>query len=155
MMPGGGEEAVVPLDQVVGRQHGVERVAGLDGGRALLLVAGVEPALDLGAHALERGGGQDALGRAADAEEDVGARAGPAGGDRPGHVAVGDEADPRAPVARTSAIRASWRGRSRITAVRSRTGRPRASDSAWRFSVGVRRMSQAPLARGPTASFSM
>ena len=42
----------------------------------------------------------------------------------------------RAPVARTSATRASWRGRSRITAVRSRTGRPRASERACRFSVG-------------------
>ena len=37
-----------------------------------------------------------ALGGAADAEEDVGAGAGPAGGDRAGDVAVGNEADPGA-----------------------------------------------------------
>ena len=36
----------------------------------------------------------------------------------------------RAPVERTSAIRSSWRGRSRMTAVRSRTGRPSASERA-------------------------
>ena len=80
----------------------------------------------------------------------------------PGHpVAMAPATSPsvmrrmRAPVARTSAMSPSWRGRSRMTAVRSRTGRPTASESAARFSVGVRRMSQAPLARGPTASFSM
>ena len=39
--------------------------------------------------------------------------------------------------------------------MRSGTWRPSAPERAWRFSVGVRRMSQAPLARGPTASFSM
>ena len=77
----GGEEAVVPLDEVVGRQHGVERVPGLEGGGPLLLVARVEPALEFRAHALERRGGDHALGRAPDAEEDVGPGAGPTGGD--------------------------------------------------------------------------
>ncbi len=42
---------------------------------------------------LKRGGGDDALGRAADAEQDVGAGLGPRGGDGADHVAVGDEPD--------------------------------------------------------------
>ena len=71
----------------------VEVVAGVERRRALGLVAGPQPALDLAAHALERGGGDDALGGAADAEEDVGAGLGPAGRDGAGDVAVGDEAD--------------------------------------------------------------
>ena len=62
-------------------------------GGALLVVAGPEAALDGAAHALERRGGDDALGRAADAEQDVGAGVGPGGGDAAGDVAVGDEAD--------------------------------------------------------------
>ena len=90
---GGGEEAVVARHEVVGAQHLVEVVAGVEGGVALVVVAGPEPALELAAHALEGGGGDDALGRAADAEEDVGARVGQGGGDGAGHVAVGDEAD--------------------------------------------------------------
>ena len=91
--PRGGEEAVVALHQVVGGQHGVEVVPGLDGGRPLRLVARVEPPLDLPAHAFEGGGGQYAFGRAADAEEDVGAGARPARCDGPGHVTVGNEPD--------------------------------------------------------------
>jgi hypothetical protein len=47
----------------------------------------------IAAHALERRGGDDALGRAADAEQDVDAGVGPRGGDRTGDVAVTDEAD--------------------------------------------------------------
>ena len=79
--------------QVVGGQHRVEVVARVDGGLALVVVAGPQPALQLAAHALEGGGGDDALGRAADAEQDVGAGLGPRGGDGAGHVAVGDEPD--------------------------------------------------------------
>ena len=61
----------------------------------------------------------------------------------------------RAPASRTSAISASWRGRSRITTVMSLTLRPRADAIARRFSVGVWRMSTRPAAIGPTHSFSM
>src|SRR6185437_12068524 len=90
---GGGEEAVVALDEVIGGQERVKLVAGVDGGIPLGIVARVELALDLGAHALERGGGDDTFGRPADAEEDVDAGTGPARGDGAGHVTVGDEAD--------------------------------------------------------------
>ena len=69
----------------------------------------------------------------------------------PGHpVAMAPATSPsemrriRAPVARTSATRASWRGRSRMTAVRSRTGRPRA------FGQGVEVLrGRAPDVAGP------
>ena len=91
--PGGGEEAVVALDQIVGHQDGLEVVAGVDGGGSLIVVAGIEPSLDLPAHALEGGRSQDTLGSAADTEEDVGAGARPPGGDGAGHVPVGDEPD--------------------------------------------------------------
>jgi hypothetical protein len=89
---GGGEEAVVAGYQVVGAEHLFEVVAGVDRELAFLLVARPEPALQLAAHALERGGGDDAFGSAADAEEDVGPGVGPRGGDGARHVAVGDEA---------------------------------------------------------------
>ena len=49
----------------------------------------------------------------------------------------------------------AWRARSKMTAVRSRTGWPSASASAWRFSVGHFLMSTAPRPLGPTAIFSM
>ncbi len=61
----------------------------------------------------------------------------------------------RAPLARTSSISSAWRGRSRMTAVRSRT------DSCFdfaiqrRFWVGLAVMSIAPTASGPTAILSM
>jgi len=90
---GGGEEAVVTLDQIIGRQHGIQFVAGGDGGGPLVVVAGIQATLNLAAHALERRRGQHALWRSANAEQDVGARPGPAGGDGAGHVAVGDQAD--------------------------------------------------------------
>src|SRR5258705_8528617 len=60
----------------------------------------------------------------------------------------------RAPAARTSAISASWRGRSRITTVMSATFRPSAAAIRCRFSVGLSRMSTLPAATGPTHSFS-
>jgi hypothetical protein len=90
---GGGEEAVVAAHEIVGGEDGVEVVTRLDGCGAFLVVAGPQPALQLSAHALEGGGGDHAFGRASDAEQDVGARVGPRGGDGTGHVAVGDEAD--------------------------------------------------------------
>ena len=43
----------------------------------------------------------------------------------------------RAPASRTSAMRSSWRGRSRMTTVMSRTRRPSASAIRPRFSVGA------------------
>ena len=61
----------------------------------------------------------------------------------------------RAPVARTSAISVSWRGRSRMTTVRSRTEAPLALATASRLAAMGWVMSMAPTARGPTASFSM
>ena len=56
----------------------------------------------------------------------------------------------RAPAARTSAMRSSCRGRSRMTTVMSLTRRPRASAIRPRFSVGLTVMSTLPAAPGPT-----
>src|SRR5207344_1566706 len=83
------------LDEVIRGEDAVKPVPGILGGDALLVVAGPEPALDLASHALQRGGGDDALGRAPDAEEDVDAGVRPGRGDGAVDVAVGDEADAR------------------------------------------------------------
>ena len=93
--PGGGEEDVVALDQIVGGQDAIEVVPGLDGGLALLVVSGLESSLDHAAEAFEGRGGDHALGRPADAVEQVDARAAPGGRDGPGDVAVGQQIDPR------------------------------------------------------------
>ena len=93
---GGGEEDVLAGDEVVEREDLVEVVAGVEGPLALVVVAGPEAALDGAAEGLEGAGGDDAFGRAADAEEDVGSRLGPGGGDGAGDVAVGNEPDPGA-----------------------------------------------------------
>ena len=61
----------------------------------------------------------------------------------------------RAPLDRTSSIRSPWRGRSRITAVTSRTDSPLASAMARRLSVTDCSRLTLPAASGPTASFSM
>ena len=61
----------------------------------------------------------------------------------------------RAPDARSSAIRSSWRSRSSTTTVRSLTRMPLAAATAWTFSVGDRLRSIASAASGPTAIFSM
>src|SRR5581483_1215208 len=90
---GGGEEGVVGGAEIVGGEDLLEVVALVDGGLALLVVPGPQPALHLAAHALQGGGGDDAFGRAADAEEDVGARLRPRRGDGAGDVAVGDQPD--------------------------------------------------------------
>ena len=82
-----------PLHQVLGGEHGLEVVPGRHSGLPLVVVAGPQPALDLAAHALEGGGRDHPLGRAADAVEDVDARVGPGGRDGTGHVAVGDQLD--------------------------------------------------------------
>ncbi len=78
------------------RQDLVEVVAGVQGGPALVVVAGPEPAVDGAAQALERAGGDHALGGAADPDEQVDAGLRPGGHDRAGDVAVEQELDPRA-----------------------------------------------------------
>ncbi len=61
----------------------------------------------------------------------------------------------RTPALRTSATSSSWRGRSRMTAVRSSTRTRLASAIAARLWVALRRMSIAPRAIGPTAILFM
>src|SRR3954452_2294401 len=61
----------------------------------------------------------------------------------------------RAPASRSSAIRSSWRSRSSTTTSTSRGVLPSASATAPTFSVGLRSMSIASIASGPTAIFSM
>ena len=68
---GGGEEDVVAGDEAVDVEDLVEVVAGVDRGLALVVVARPEPAEQLAAEALDRGGGDHALGRAADSPEQV------------------------------------------------------------------------------------
>ena len=76
------------------------------------------------AQALERRGGDHALGRAADAVEQVDARAAPGGRDGAGDVAVGQEVDPRPDLAGRDRRSPSCRGRSRIITVTSLTAMP-------------------------------
>ena len=66
-MPGGGEEHVLGGDQVVGDEHLLEIVAGVEGPLALRFVARGKAALDRPAQALDRGRGDDALRGTADA----------------------------------------------------------------------------------------
>ena len=77
-------------------EDAVEVVAGVERGPAFVVVARPQPTLDRAAEALQRARGDDAFGRAADAEQDVGAGVAPRDLDRAGDVAVGDEADARA-----------------------------------------------------------
>src|SRR6478609_2971821 len=72
----GGDEEALARDQVVGGQDAVEVVAGVEGLLALLVVLGPEPALDDAAGALDGARGDDALRRAADAEQQVDAGVG-------------------------------------------------------------------------------
>src|SRR3954447_21318993 len=65
---GGDEEDVVAADQVVGREHPAEVMAGVARPGALLVVLRPQLALDHAAEALHRAGGDDAFGSAADAE---------------------------------------------------------------------------------------
>src|SRR4051794_34793101 len=67
----GGEEAVLAGDQVVGREHPVEVVAGVERRLALPVVARVEPPVDRAVQALQGARGDDALRRAADPHEHV------------------------------------------------------------------------------------
>src|ERR687898_2836602 len=87
----GGEEDVLPADEVVVREHAAQVVAGRLGARALLVVARPEPADERAADALDRRGRDHALGRAADAPEEVGGTVGGDGVERAGDVAVRDE----------------------------------------------------------------
>src|SRR5690625_1530981 len=59
---GGGEVAVVGGDQIIGGQHALQIVAGVDGLLSFLVVLGGEPALEHAAGGLDGAGGDDALG---------------------------------------------------------------------------------------------
>src|SRR5688500_4175817 len=89
---GGGEEDVRAAHEVVAGEHLVEVVTAVDRGLALLVVAGPQLAEDLAAEALDRRGGDDALGRTADPPEQVDLGVLVHGDHRGGDVAVGDEA---------------------------------------------------------------
>ena len=71
MMPVAAKKTSSPWHEVVGGEHAVEVVAGVEGGLALLVVARIEPALDVAPQALERRRGDDPLGGPADAVEQV------------------------------------------------------------------------------------
>ena len=88
---GGGEEDVLPRDQVVEREDIADVVAGTLQLVALLVVPRVQAALHLTAQALQGARRDDALGCAADPQEHVDAGVRTGGGDGRRHVAVGDE----------------------------------------------------------------
>ncbi len=87
---------VLPGHEPVGVQHLVQVVAGLQRGRALLVVARPEAAHDLAARALDGGGREHSLGGAADAPQEVHRRALGHRHERGRHVTVRDEPDARA-----------------------------------------------------------
>src|SRR5690606_21990625 len=93
----GGGEHHVALGQIV---QGEDPVEVLDphgpGTLRLLLVAGLEPALEVAADTADGGRGEHALRRSADAHQHVHSRLLEAGGHRAGHVAVSDQLDPAA-----------------------------------------------------------
>src|SRR5699024_5460928 len=93
---GGAEEDVLAGDQVTGGQHPVDVVTGVDRLLPLGVVDRGQAPLQFAAHAGQRGRGDDALRGAADAQQHVDPGLGPGRGDRPGHVAVGDQLDARA-----------------------------------------------------------
>src|SRR6478752_3863121 len=91
--PGGAEERVVALNEVVDREHPPEVVARVEGLALLVLVLRPQPPLHRAAHALQRGGRDDPLRGAADAVEQVDGGVGAGRGDRARDVAVADELD--------------------------------------------------------------
>src|SRR3954466_8106610 len=90
---GGGEEAVVAGAEVVRGEDALEVVAAVERRRALLLVARPEAADQLPAHRLQGGGGDHALGGAADPPQKVDRGAFAHRQQGGGDVAVGDQAD--------------------------------------------------------------
>src|SRR6185312_2762492 len=92
---GGGDEDILAGDQVVRRQHTIEVVAVVDELLPLLVVAWPEPALDAATDCLQRCGGNDPLGSAADAIEQVHPRPTLRRCDRRRDVAVADQVDLR------------------------------------------------------------
>ena len=97
---GRGDEDVVALDEVVGGEDAVDVEARLDAACcALVLVSRPQLPLHRAAQALDRGRGDHALGRSADAHEEVDARARLRRRDRRRDVAVADEVHARARVA--------------------------------------------------------
>ena len=111
--PVAAKKTLSDVREVVRREDLVEVVAGVLRARAFVVVARPQAAEHVAAEALHRARRDDALGRAADAEQQVDAGLFARGVDRPGDVAVGDEEDP-APALRTAAMSSSCRGRSRI-----------------------------------------
>ena len=92
-MPVATKNTLSPLTRSSVVQHPVQVVAGVERALPLRVVLGPQLALDGAAEALDRAGGDDALGRAADAQQQVDAGALAGGHDRAGDVAVGDELD--------------------------------------------------------------
>src|SRR3954447_6591417 len=88
------EEDVVAADEVVGAEHAGKVVTGRDSALAFGVVLGPQLALDDATDALDRAGRDDALRRAADAEQQIDAGVVARGHDGAGHVTVADELDP-------------------------------------------------------------
>ncbi len=88
---GGGEEDVLAGAEVVGGEHAVEVVAGVDRRLALTVIARPEAAEQLPTHRLQGGGGEHALGRAADPPEQIHGRAFADREQGSGDVAVADQ----------------------------------------------------------------
>ena len=104
---------------------------------------------------LDRGRREHALGRAADPPEQVDAGALGDRQQRRRHVAVGDEADPRAGLADLLRRASAWRSRSSIITIRSLTSEPRRLATSFSVSPSGRSRSSRSAMSGPPAIFSM
>ncbi len=100
MTPVADDEDILARDEVVREENAIEIVALVDERLALLRAARPELALDAASDALQRSGGDHSLGRAADPVQQVDAGLRPGGGDRRGDVAVADQVDARACLAK-------------------------------------------------------
>ena len=110
---------------------------------------GLQHALHVAAHAAQSGRRQNALGRAAGAQQDVDAGRRVGGGQRAADVAVGDEADARAGLAHLGDQRVVARAIEDDGGQIARRATRLASAIAARLWVALLRMSIAPARNGP------
>ena len=127
----------------------------LDERLPLLVVPRPEASLHRPAEALDRGGGDDALRRAADPHHQVDTRTWARGGERGRHVAVGDEVHLRADLSQRPRSTGWFRSRSRTTTAISLGRRPSPSRRCGRSRPATRRCDDASASSAPHAILSM
>ena len=152
---GGREEAVLARDEILGREHALEVVARVARVLRLVVVARPQASEHRAADAADGGGREHALGRAADAPQQVDARVGHGREQRARDVAVGDQADARAGVAdardHLGVARPVEHDHHEVAERRRRGASRRACSTSSIGSVSESR----PCRSGPPTSFSM